>query len=218
MAYWASVFAWENTSTPTAAKPPWTACLACRRGVPVLAARCVQYRERGGYSFKECACMPAQSAGLMMYRKRGEVVEVFLAHPGGPFWKNRDEGAWTLPKGLVEDGEDPLAAACREFAEETGIEPHGPFLPLGAIRQKSGKNVTAWAFAGDADPAAVRCNTFRMEWPPRSGRFVDVPEIDRCDWFDPVTARTKLNPAQSALIDRLLAALAAEDAECAENS
>lgn len=137
-------------------------------------------------------------------------MEVFLAHPGGPFWKNRDEGAWTIPKGLIQPGEEPLAAACREFDEETGITPTGPFLPLGAIKQKGGKTVEAWAFAGDADPDAVRCNTFRLEWPPRSGKFIDVPEIDRCGWFDPQAAKTKLNAAQAEFVDRLLAILAGE--------
>lgn len=137
-------------------------------------------------------------------------MEVFLAHPGGPFWKNRDEGVWTIPKGLIQPGEEPLAAACREFTEETGIAPTGPFLPLGSIKQKSGKTVEAWAFAGDADPDAVRCNTFQMEWPPRSGKYIDVPEIDRCGWFDPRTAKIKLNAAQAEFVDRLLAILAGE--------
>ena len=137
-------------------------------------------------------------------------MEVFLAHPGGPFWKNRDEGVWTIPKGLIQPGEEPLAAACREFTEETGIAPTGPFLPLGSIKQKGGKTVEAWAFAGDADPDAVRCNTFQMEWPPRSGKYIDVPEIDRCGWFDPQTAKIKLNAAQAEFVDRLLAILAGE--------
>lgn len=152
--------------------------------------------------------MAARSAGLLLYRRQGDTVEVFLAHPGGPFWKNRDLGVWTIPKGLVEPGEEPLAAACREFAEETGIEPTGPFLPLGSVKQKGGKTVEAWAFAGDADPDAVCCNTFRMEWPPRSGKFIEVPEIDRCGWFDPQTAKSKLNPAQAEFVDRLLETLA----------
>ena len=137
-------------------------------------------------------------------------MEVFLAHPGGPFWKNRDEGVWTIPKGLIQPGEEPLAAACREFTEETGIAPTGPFLPLGSIKQKGGKTVEAWAFAGDADPDAVRCNTFQMEWPPRSGKYIDVPEIDRCGWFDPQTAKIKLIAAQAEFVDRLLAILAGE--------
>lgn len=152
--------------------------------------------------------MAARSAGLLLYRRQGDTVEVFLAHPGGPFWKNRDLGVWTIPKGLVEPGEEPLAAACREFAEETGIEPTGPFLPLGSVKQKGVKTVEAWAFAGDADPDAVCCNTFRMEWPPRSGKFIEIPEIDRCGWFDPQTAKSKLNPAQAEFVDRLLETLA----------
>lgn len=162
--------------------------------------------------------MPVQSAGLLMYRECDDGLEVFLAHPGGPYWKNRDEGAWTIPKGLVEEGEDPLATACREFAEETGFEPRGPFLPLGDVRQKGGKIVVAWAFAGDADPASICCNSFSMEWPPKSGRMIDVPEIDRCAWFDPDTARIKLNPAQAAFVDRLVALRAAQETASSDNA
>ena len=139
--------------------------------------------------------------------------QVFLAHPGGPFWADKDAGAWTIPKGLIDPGEDPLAAARREFGEETGLHPAAPFLPLGSVRLKSGKVVHAWACEGDADPESVTSNTMKLEWPPRSGRWVTVPEIDRCAWFDPATARTKLNPAQAALIDRLEAALA-ESSDC----
>src|SRR5579883_1740855 len=143
------------------------------------------------------------SAGLMLYRCGPDGPEVFLAHPGGPFWANKDAGAWTIPKGLVEPGEDLLAAACREFAEETGIPPRGPYRPLGSIRQKAGKVVHAWAWEGDADPAAVVCNTTRVEWPPGSGRVLTVPEVDRCGWFAPAVAREKLNPAQAEFVDRL---------------
>lgn len=150
----------------------------------------------------------ATSAGLLLFRRREGAVEFFLAHPGGPFWAKRDEGAWTIPKGLVEEGEDLLAAACREFQEETGIAPSGPFVELGSIRQKAGKTIVAWAFEGEADPAAVRSNTMRIEWPRGSGRWSTIPEIDRCEWFDAETARRKLNPAQAELIDRLLFALA----------
>jgi len=128
---------------------------------------------------------------------------VLLAHPGGPFWANKDAGAWTIPKGLVNPGEDQLAAARREFAEETGLHPDGPFLPLGSVRQKAGKVIHAWACEGDADPAAVTSNTMRVEWPPRSGEWVTIPEIDRCGWFEPAAARGKINPAQAELIDRL---------------
>ena len=147
------------------------------------------------------------SAGLLLYRRSAGSLEVFLAHPGGPFWRQRDAGAWTIPKGLVDDGEEPLAAACREFEEETGVRPVGPFRPLGSVRQKAGKVVHAWAWEGDADPARVTSNRMRAEWPRGSGRWLSFPEVDRCGWFDPPTARSKLNPAQAELIDRLEALL-----------
>jgi predicted NUDIX family NTP pyrophosphohydrolase len=148
------------------------------------------------------------SAGLLLFRRGPGGLELFLAHPGGPFWKERDTGAWSIPKGLVEDGEDPLAAARREFEEETGIVPQGPFLPLGSVRQKAGKLVHAWAWEGDADPAAIVSNTTRTEWPRGSGRWLTFPEVDRCAWFDPGTAREKINAAQSELIERLETELA----------
>ena len=150
------------------------------------------------------------SAGLLLFRRRGGRLEVFLAHPGGPFWANKDAGAWTIPKGLVEPGEDPLAAARREFEEETGVRPDGPFLLLGSVRQRAGKEVHAWAFEGDADPDRVTSNTMWVEWPRGSGRRVKFPEVDRCGWFDPDAARTKLNPAQAEFVARLEAALAAD--------
>jgi predicted NUDIX family NTP pyrophosphohydrolase len=150
------------------------------------------------------------SAGLLLYRLVGGALEVFLAHPGGPFWRDRDLGAWTIPKGVLEDGEDPLAAAQREFAEETSVAPVGPFLSLGSVRQKAGKVVHAWAWEGDADPARVASNSMRSEWPRNSGRFITFPEVDRCEWFDARSARQKINPAQSELIDRLEAALSWE--------
>lgn len=150
------------------------------------------------------------SAGLLLFRRPAGRLEVFLAHPGGPFWGGRDAGAWTLPKGLLADGEDPLAAARREFEEETGIRPAGPFLPLASVRLKSGKVVHAWAWEGDADPAGVKSNLMRAEWPRGSGQWVEFPEVDRCAWFDPPAAREKLNPAQAAFIDRLEAALRGE--------
>jgi predicted NUDIX family NTP pyrophosphohydrolase len=148
-----------------------------------------------------------ESAGLLMFRRREGGVEVFLAHPGGPFWKYKDAGAWTIPKGLVDEGEEPLDGACREFREETGIEPVGPFLPLGEIRQKAGKRVHAWAWEGDADPAATVSNEMKTEWPRGSGRWITFPEVDRCAWFTPDQARVRINPAQAELIARLEALL-----------
>jgi predicted NUDIX family NTP pyrophosphohydrolase len=153
---------------------------------------------------------PVVSAGLLLYRRLEGKLEFFLAHPGGPFWAKKDEGAWTIPKGQVNAGEDLLAAACREFEEETGIHAAGPFRDLGSIRQKSGKLVHAWAFEGDADPAAIVSNTTEIEWPPSSGQRLTVPEIDRCAWFDPATARAKINPAQVEFL-RVLEELIATD-------
>ncbi|HZG44446.1 MAG TPA: NUDIX domain-containing protein, partial [Longimicrobium sp.] len=124
-----------------------------------------------------------ESAGLLLFRRAPGGVEVFLAHPGGPFWKHKDAGAWTIPKGEVNEGEEPLAAGRREFQEETGIVPAEPFLPLGTIRQKAGKTVDAWAWEGDADPAATVSNEMRTEWPRGSGRWITFPEVDRCAWF-----------------------------------
>jgi predicted NUDIX family NTP pyrophosphohydrolase len=147
------------------------------------------------------------SAGLLLYRRSTGRLELFLAHPGGPFWKGRDNGAWTIPKGVPEAGEDLLEAARREFEEETGVRPTGPFLPLGVVRQKAGKLVHAWAWEGDADPTTVTSNTMKTEWPRGSGRWLTFPEIDRCGWFTPAIAREKLNPAQAELIERLEAAL-----------
>ena len=144
---------------------------------------------------------------MLLYRSAAHGIEILLAHPGGPFWARRDEGAWTIPKGVPSTGEELLATARREFAEETGAEPAGPFLPLGSVRQKAGKTVHAWATKGDLDADAIVSNTMKTEWPPRSGQWVTFPEVDRCAWFDPETARRKLNPAQAELVDRLLAML-----------
>jgi predicted NUDIX family NTP pyrophosphohydrolase len=119
----------------------------------------------------------------LLYHGRGEALEVFLAHPGGPFWKNKDAGAWTIPKGLINGDEDPLTAARREFEEETGIVPSGPFLPLGVIRQKAGKLIHAWAWEGEADPAAIKSNFCSLQFPPGSGKWISIPEVDRCGWF-----------------------------------
>jgi predicted NUDIX family NTP pyrophosphohydrolase len=143
------------------------------------------------------------SAGLLLFRRCYEMLEVFLAHPGGPFWTNKDAGAWTIPKGELSEGEEPLAAACREFLEETGIEPRGPFLPLGEVRQKAGKLVHAWAWEGDADPSAVKSNVMKLQWPPGTGRWISVPEIDRCAWFNTATANEKINAAQVEFLKRL---------------
>jgi predicted NUDIX family NTP pyrophosphohydrolase len=144
-----------------------------------------------------------QSAGLLMFRRTPGGVQVLLAHPGGPFWRAKDEGAWTLPKGEYEAPEQPLDAARREFMEETGFEAVAPFLPLGEIVQKGGKRILAWAFEGDCDPARLRCNTFEIEWPPGSGRRQAFPEIDRVGWFSLADARRKVLPAQAALLERL---------------
>ena len=144
-----------------------------------------------------------RSAGLLMFRRRGADVEVLLAHPGGPFWSRRDLASWTLPKGEIAEGEDPLAAARREFEEETGFASAPPFLLLGELKQKSGKRITAWAFEGDADPARLVSNPFEMEWPPRSGRMQFFPEVDRVGWFGPREARAKLIAGQAPFMDAL---------------
>jgi len=148
-----------------------------------------------------------RSAGLLLYRIRGGAVEVFLVHPGGPFWAKKDLGAWSIPKGEYGPGEDPLEAARRELEEETGLRPGGPPLPLGSARQPGGKEVLAWAVEGDADPAAIRSNTFSMEWPPRSGKQAEFPEVDRAGWFAMDVARKKILKGQVALLEQLERAL-----------
>lgn len=145
-----------------------------------------------------------QSAGILLYRFNGQLPEILLAHPGGPFWKNKDNGAWSIVKGEFTDEEKPLAAAIREFKEETGIEIKGDFLPLSPIKQKNGKTVFAFALKKDIDPTSIVCNTFELEWPPHSGKKQQFPEIDRVAWFSVHEAKEKINPAQSALIDELL--------------
>jgi predicted NUDIX family NTP pyrophosphohydrolase len=147
--------------------------------------------------------MPRISAGLLMYRIRDGQPQVLLAHPGGPFFKNKDDGAWTIPKGEMVPGEDPFVTAVREFQEEIGAVPTGPFLVLTPVKQKGGKIVHAWAFLGDIDPGSCLSNTFTMEWPPRSGRHVEFPEIDRVAFFDLNEARRKINPGQVGLLDQL---------------
>ncbi|MEO7103700.1 MAG: NUDIX domain-containing protein [Gemmatimonadaceae bacterium] len=152
---------------------------------------------------------PNLSAGLLMFRRGGDSgeLEFFLAHPGGPFWAKREDGAWTIPKGGVEAGEEILATALREFKEETGISPSGPYVSLGSIRQRAGKVVHAWAWEGDADPASIVSNTMTTEWPRGSGRQITFPEVDRCAWFTAARARGKINAAQGELLTRLGAIL-----------
>jgi predicted NUDIX family NTP pyrophosphohydrolase len=147
--------------------------------------------------------MSRTSAGLLMYRRRDGGLEVFLVHPGGPFWAKKDTGAWSIPKGEIDATEEPLAAARQEFSEETGFAAEGAFRPLAPITQAGGKIVQAWAVEGDVDPAALRSNTFSIEWPPRSGRQQAFPEVDRAAWFPLDEARRKINPAQTALLDEL---------------
>jgi len=141
-----------------------------------------------------------RSAGVLLRRPSGEVL---LVHPGGPFWAKKDLGAWSLPKGEYSEGDDPEEAARREFLEELGVEPPSSFVDLGTVRQRNGKEVRAFLAVGDLDVTTVVSNTFTMEWPPRSGRMAEFPEVDRAEWFDVVTAREKLNPAQAAFLDRL---------------
>lgn len=146
--------------------------------------------------------MGKRSAGILLFRR--DPLEVLLVHPGGPFWAKKDLGAWSIPKGEHGDDEEPLTAARREFAEELGLPlPAGEIVPLGEVRQKGGKLVTAWAVAGDLDPARVVSNSFELEWPPRSGRRAQFPEVDRAEWFTLERAREKLLPAQLPLLDRI---------------
>jgi predicted NUDIX family NTP pyrophosphohydrolase len=147
-----------------------------------------------------------RSAGILLYREGADGPEVLLVHPGGPFWAKKDLGAWSIPKGECEQGEDPLACALREFEEETGttLEAADP-VELGTVVQRGGKQVAAWAVAGDLDVESVRSNTFTLQWPPRSGREAEFPEIDRAEWFGLDEAREKLIPAQAELVDRLAA-------------
>jgi predicted NUDIX family NTP pyrophosphohydrolase len=147
--------------------------------------------------------MPKQSAGLLLYRRGPEGAEVFLVHPGGPFWAKKDEGAWSIPKGEFEAGEDPLAAAVREFEEETGVRIAGRFLPLDPVVQSSGKRVVAWAVEGDIDAAAIRSDTFTIEWPPRSGRQQAFPEVDRGAWFRLDEAKRRILASQRPLLEQL---------------
>jgi predicted NUDIX family NTP pyrophosphohydrolase len=152
--------------------------------------------------------MAKTSAGLLMYRIENGVLEVLLAHPGGPFWAGKDRGAWFVPKGEIEPGESEMAAAEREFEEETGIRPVGPYLSLGSVKHKSGKTVIAWAFAGTCNPAAVKSNTFTMEWPPRSGKQAEFPEVDRTEFFTVAQARARMHAQELELVERLRVILA----------
>ncbi len=156
--------------------------------------------------------MRRRSAGLLMFRVRDRVLEVLLVHPGGPFWTRKDEGAWSIPKGEYADDEEPLAAARREFDEETGFSVDPPFIALKPARQRSGKLVSAWAFAGNAEPTQLVSNTFEMEWPARSGRMAIFPEVDRAGWFALPEARRKINEAQVALLDELASIVQRGDA------
>ncbi|HEU4945085.1 MAG TPA: NUDIX domain-containing protein [Solirubrobacterales bacterium] len=151
--------------------------------------------------------MAATSAGILLYRRKGETLEVLLVHPGGPFWAKKDAGAWSVPKGKIEEGEEQRACSLRELGEELGsslglgVE---QLVELGSVRQKSGKVVHCWAAEADFDPADLRSNTFELEWPPRSGVRREFPEVDRAEWFAPEEARRRINPAQADFIDRLL--------------
>jgi predicted NUDIX family NTP pyrophosphohydrolase len=154
--------------------------------------------------------MPQRSAGVLLYRCKGRDIEVLLVHPGGPFWARKDDGAWSIPKGLIEAGEDAIAVARREFEEETGAPLHGDLAPLGTFAQSRAKTIEVWAIERDFDPARLRSNTFSLEWPPRSGRMQEFPEVDRAEWFGPEAARIKILKGQRPVIDVLLQRLAGE--------
>jgi predicted NUDIX family NTP pyrophosphohydrolase len=151
--------------------------------------------------------MPKRSSGILMFRRAGAGIELLLVHPGGPFWAKRDWGAWSIPKGEYADGEDALAAARREFEEETGACPQGDFLPLGDIVQPGRKIVTAWGVEGEFDPATLKSNRFELQWPPNSGRKAWFPEVDRAAWFSPAQAKRRILSGQSEFITRLLEAI-----------
>ena len=148
--------------------------------------------------------MALESAGLLMYRRKDRVIEVFLVHPGGPFFAGKDLGAWSIPKGIIHENEDALEAAKREFQEETGFHAEGRFIPLSAVKLKSGKVVRAWAVEGDHDPAEIKSNLFSMEWPPHSCKQREFPEVDRAAWFDVEEAKIKINEGQRDLLEELL--------------
>ncbi len=152
--------------------------------------------------------MTKRSAGLLMHRRRDSGIEVLLIHPGGPYWSGKDDGAWSIPKGEIEEGEEVQDAARREFEEETGLLPRGDFYPLKPVRLKSGKTVYAWLFEGDWDPANLRSSTFTMEWPPRSGRMLECPEADRAAWFSLERAGVKIQKGQLGFLKELSTLLA----------
>lgn len=151
-----------------------------------------------------------KSAGILLFRKISAAPEFFLVHPGGPFWKNKDNGAWSIPKGEYHEGEEPLEAARREFEEETGFAVNGNFIELTPVKQKSGKWVSAWACEKNIEAAVIRSNTFPLEWPPRSGKFIQVPEVDRAQWFKYEDAKNKLLPAQVPLLEELYTILSSK--------
>ena len=155
--------------------------------------------------------MARTSAGLVMYRRRNGDVEVFLVHPGGPYWMKKDKGAWSIPKGEFQEGDDPLEAAQREFREETGFAPREPFLPLGTVKQTGGKLVSAWAFEGDCDPAQLRSNLCQIEWPPRSKRMIEIPEVDRGAWFSLEDAAEYMLASQLPFLSQLREAVPLND-------
>ena len=166
-------------------------------------------RRTGTSSSGRGSTLRGPSAGILLYRGDAGRHEVLLVHPGGPWWRRQEAGAWSIPKGECMAGEEPYSAARREFIEELGVAPpEGEALELGEIRQKAGKRVLAWALPGDLDASAVKSNTFTLEWPPHSGQFRDFPEVDRAEWFSVDAARKRINPAQVELLDRLEAALA----------
>jgi predicted NUDIX family NTP pyrophosphohydrolase len=174
-----------------------------RRKASVPLQRILIRREDGRAYRQPMTKVSKRSAGLLMYRKRRCEIEVFLVHPGGPFWAKKDQGVWTIPKGEYDADEEPLAAARREFQEETGFIPNGTFIELGSVRQKGGKVVIAWAVEGDCDPAQLTSNTCQIEWPPRSGKCLEIPEIDRGSWFSSQSARTYMKPEQVPFLETL---------------
>ncbi len=147
--------------------------------------------------------MPKKSAGLVVYKETNASLEVLLVHPGGPFWSKKDDGAWSIPKGEIEEGEEPLAVALREFNEETGAEINGAFIPLDPLRQPGGKFIYAWAVRADFEPSKLKSNSFRMEWPPRSGRQKEFPEVDRAGWFSIEAAKKKILSGQHGFLTQL---------------